>query len=988
MHTPLTDKCFLTLTQGMKMGYGGNPYGPAGTGKTESVKALGQAFGRQVLVFNCDEGIDFKSMGRIFIGLVKCGAWGCFDEFNRLLEEQLSAISQQIQVIQWAIKQNEPSLELLNRTIEVNKNAGIFVTMNPAGKGYGGRSKLPDNLKQLFRPVAMSAPDNELIAEVYLFSEGFKHSKQLAQKLIPLFTLSKQLLSPQQHYDWGLRALKAILTVGGQLVQRERTQNKELSFNLEALILIKAIRINTMSKLTFGDSKKFEFLLSDMFPGIKVEDIVYEDLEKAIHETLQELNLESNSKQLSKMLQFHEATNQRMGVVIVGPSGCGKSTIWKVLRKSYEKLGINMSVHVMNPKSMSRHQLLGEMDHDTREFKDGVLTESARRVVKEPSETKCWIICDGDIDPKWIESLNSVLDDNHLLTLPNGERISFGDNVNFIFESDNLKFASPATVSRMGMIFLSEEDVNVSRLIHTWIKQQNKEMQGKLESWMDEIFYKALDWVLKNDDKWIIETTKVGIVQNVLCSLYNIDTKAAFVDGVIRGLGGNLSIAHRSEVTGIVFQLANERPADPTNLLNNYYNPRTSSFEQFLFDYKDQKFTLDDMKNLNKPPIVETISAQRDANMIEGWFRNDKPFILVGPEGCGKSLIISSIIKKVKSTSVATIHCNAQTSSYHIIQKLNQMCVQSSKSQGKVYRPKEGQKLVLYLKDINLPKPDEYDTIELIAFLHQIVCYQGFYDENLEFVYLERIHIIASMTPATVVGRHKLSCRFTANVCIAYIEDPTSEELENIYALYLKNILSHENFGSGAMGNSSKKIARFCVDTYENIKQKFSVDDHRHYLLTPKELTKWIFGIMRYEAAGAEALVEILTYEAFRLFRDRLVNIESRQSLDQLVYNQLRTNLKYGNTIGSIYFLSKVSNVTPIFAGYKTLGRLEKDDLEATIKETIKSYEREFKELNIILVDELLEKFAQLERSLSQNGGHVLLAGRSGTGRRTSCQLI
>lgn len=89
--------------------------GPAGTGKTESVKALGHQLGRFVLVFNCDETFDFQAMGRIFVGLCQVGAWGCFDEFNRLEERMLSAVSQQVQTIQEALKsQKEAAAEGVN----------------------------------------------------------------------------------------------------------------------------------------------------------------------------------------------------------------------------------------------------------------------------------------------------------------------------------------------------------------------------------------------------------------------------------------------------------------------------------------------------------------------------------------------------------------------------------------------------------------------------------------------------------------------------------------------------------------------------------------------------------------------------------------------------------------------------------------------------------------------------------------------------------
>lgn len=284
VHTPLTDRCYLTLTQGMHMGFGGNPYGPAGTGKTESVKALASCMGRQVLVFNCDEALESTSMVRIFIGIVKCGAWGCFDEFNRLKEDQLSAISQQIQIIQDAIKTRSSPINLLGRNIDVNFNSGIFVTLNPAGKGYGGRSRLPDNLKALFRPVAMGAPDNELIAEVSLVTEGFTESKDLASKIVSLFKLSRQLLSAQQHYDWGLRALKAVLNSGGRLIQNYKVHGTHVTPELEYEILIKAVRVNTLSKLTFGDTAKFLALIGDVFPGVKSADIAGGELEAAIKE--------------------------------------------------------------------------------------------------------------------------------------------------------------------------------------------------------------------------------------------------------------------------------------------------------------------------------------------------------------------------------------------------------------------------------------------------------------------------------------------------------------------------------------------------------------------------------------------------------------------------------------------------------------------------------------------------------------------------------
>uniref|UniRef100_A0A3Q2E6P2 Dynein heavy chain hydrolytic ATP-binding dynein motor region domain-containing protein n=1 Tax=Cyprinodon variegatus TaxID=28743 RepID=A0A3Q2E6P2_CYPVA len=220
VQTPLTDRCYLTMTQALEARLGGSPFGPAGTGKTESVKALGHQLGRFVLVFNCDETFDFQAMGRIFVGLCQVGAWGCFDEFNRLEERMLSAVSQQVQYIQVALREHIFIFQLTIYQTLNYPDMAIFITMNP---GYAGRSNLPDNLKKLFRSLAMTKPDRQLIAQVMLYSQGFRTAETLAKKIVPFFKLCDEQLSSQSHYDFGLRALKSVLISAGN-VKRERIQ--------------------------------------------------------------------------------------------------------------------------------------------------------------------------------------------------------------------------------------------------------------------------------------------------------------------------------------------------------------------------------------------------------------------------------------------------------------------------------------------------------------------------------------------------------------------------------------------------------------------------------------------------------------------------------------------------------------------------------------------------------------------------------------------
>eukprot|EP00756_Hemistasia_phaeocysticola_P037796 Hpha_TRINITY_DN16720_c2_g6::TRINITY_DN16720_c2_g6_i1::g.79659::m.79659/K10413/DYNC1H; dynein heavy chain 1, cytosolic len=468
VQTPLTDKCYLTLTQALHTKMGGAPAGPAGTGKTETTKALGSKIARFVLVFCCDEAFDFKSMGRIFVGLCQVGAWGCFDEFNRLEERILSAVSQQIQVVQEGLAAGSKEIKLLDRDVPLHSDVGIFITMNP---GYAGRSPLPDNLKQLFRPVAMSAPDREIIAEVMLFSCGFQQAKELSRKVVPLFQLCKDQLSQQGHYDFGLRALKGTLVNAGNM-KREEYGTAKLTPEQELVIALKSIVKTVEPKLVAEDIGLFRTLCSDVFPGVALDEAGVEDLIRHIRDICVERSLLCEEQWLQKVLQVFSIQRIHHGLMLVGPSCSGKTMAWSTLLIAMSRLSGKEGVaYVIDPKAVNKAELYGSMDPTTREWTDGIFTATLRKIVDNQAgdDKTHWIIFDGDVDPEWVENLNSLLDDNKLLTLPNGERLQLPLNVKVIFEVQDLKYATAATVSRCGMVWFSADVCNTNMALHYYI---------------------------------------------------------------------------------------------------------------------------------------------------------------------------------------------------------------------------------------------------------------------------------------------------------------------------------------------------------------------------------------------------------------------------------------------------------------------------------------------------------------------------------------
>jgi len=224
----------------------------------------------------------------------------------------------------------------------------------------------------------------------------------------------------------------------------------------------------------------------------------HDAIEKNIKKLVAEQNLQMIPQWKLKIIQLYETSLVRHGIMVVGSAGCGKTTIFNMLLKALTMIPGNPKYTnvTINPKAVTDAQLYGELIKSSGEWIPGVLSEIWKRVNNRQNKYTTWIICDGPVDAIWIESMNTVLDDNKMLTLANAERIPMSDTTKLTFEVENLNNASPATVSRAGIIFVSPEDLSWRPLIDTWCDDREKDKlyaNPEERNWVREFTVKYIE---------------------------------------------------------------------------------------------------------------------------------------------------------------------------------------------------------------------------------------------------------------------------------------------------------------------------------------------------------------------------------------------------------------------------------------------------------------------------------------------------------------
>ncbi|KAI5937324.1 Dynein heavy chain 1, axonemal [Manis javanica] len=1041
--TPLTDRCYLTLTGALHLKFGGAPAGPAGTGKTETTKDLGKALAIQTVVFNCSDQLDFMAMGKFFKGLASAGAWACFDEFNRIDVEVLSVVAQQITTIQKAQQQRVERFVFEGVEIPLVPSCAVFITMNP---GYAGRTELPDNLKALFRPVAMMVPDYAMIAEISLYSFGFNEASVLAKKITATFKLSSEQLSSQDHYDFGMRAVKTVISAAGNLKRENPSMNEEL-------ICLRAIRDVNVPKFLQEDLKLFSGIVCDLFPTIKEEGTDYGVLDKAVRRACEKNNLQDVDGFLTKCIQLYETTVVRHGLMLVGPTGSGKSSCYRVLAAAMTMLAGQpstsggmyeaVSYHVLNPKSVTMGQLYGEFDLLTHEWTDGIFSSLIRTGATASDASKKWYMFDGPVDAIWIESMNTVLDDNKKLCLSSGEIIKLTEAMTMMFEVQDLAAASPATVSRCGMVYLEPSVLGLMPFVECWLRRLPALLKPHEEQFraLFVSFLEASITFVRSSVKEAVPSTNSNLAMSLLKLLDCFFKPFLPKEGIKKIPPAKLSRVPELIEPWFIFSLIWSVGATGDSASRISFNHwlrikmETENVamhfpeEGLVFDYRLEDAGISSASDEEdeeeegkvawvkwmdssapftmKPDtsycslIVPTTDTMQMSHLLGMLLANNKPVLCIGPTGTGKTLTISNkLLRNLPLEYISHfLTFSARTSANQTQDLIDSKLDKRRKG---VFGPPLGRNFIFFIDDLNMPALETYGAQPPIELLRQWMDHGGWYDRKIigAFKNLVDINFVCAMGPPGG-GRNAITPRLTRHfnyLSFAEMDDISKKRIfSTILGSWMDGLLGERSYrepvpGAPNIAHFTDPLVEATIMVYSTItSQLLPTPAKSHYTFNLRDLSKVFQGMLMADPAKVEDKVQLLRlwyHESCRVFRDRLVNGEDRHWFDKLLESHMEPWEVAFNEVCPhqpiLYgdFMSPGSDVK----SYELITSEKK--MMQVIKEFMEDYNQvNTAKLKLVLFMDAMSHICRISRTLRQALGNALLLGVGGSGRSSLTRL-